>query len=241
MQVPYDEGLASHIGPESCVGVREGGGVFKGLLTVVGAARFGSRTAERSWRFSCFVEASSEDAEVNAVNVTIPIKIESLDIAGRTSQRSGGFASAIVACGKSREINTVHIAVGYTAGIAVSVGIIESLFDIAGVAGAIFIAIELLYIVNIGAIIAGIANSIAIDIGLERITVIHRIGRPGSIVGCVKAVVIAAGGVGGAAVARIVVLFAAAVSIIVHAIAITICSGDATHNQITSVLSAIIG
>ena len=24
MQVPYDDGLASHIGPESCVGVREG-------------------------------------------------------------------------------------------------------------------------------------------------------------------------------------------------------------------------
>ena len=26
MRVPYDEGLASHIGPESCVGVREGVG-----------------------------------------------------------------------------------------------------------------------------------------------------------------------------------------------------------------------
>ena len=26
MRVPYDEGLASHIGPESCVGDREGAG-----------------------------------------------------------------------------------------------------------------------------------------------------------------------------------------------------------------------
>ena len=24
MRVPYDEGVANHIGPESCVGVREG-------------------------------------------------------------------------------------------------------------------------------------------------------------------------------------------------------------------------
>ena len=43
MRVPYDEGLASHIGPESCVGDREGAGE---ALTGESAGRVLSRESE---------------------------------------------------------------------------------------------------------------------------------------------------------------------------------------------------
>ncbi len=58
MEVPYDEGLASHIGPESCAGVRKGTGE---ALTGESAGRVLSR--ER--RFSFGVPTVSRITEGN--------------------------------------------------------------------------------------------------------------------------------------------------------------------------------
>ena len=58
MKVPYDEGLASHIGPESCAGGRKGAGE---ALTGESAGRVLSR--ER--RFSFGVPTVSTNTEGN--------------------------------------------------------------------------------------------------------------------------------------------------------------------------------
>ena len=58
MKVPYDEGLASHIGPESCAGDREGAGE---ALTGESAGRALSRESEFNFR----VPTVSPNAEGN--------------------------------------------------------------------------------------------------------------------------------------------------------------------------------
>jgi len=58
MKVPYDEGPASHIGPESCAGIREGAGE---ALTGESAGRVLSRES----RFNFRVPTVSSNSEGN--------------------------------------------------------------------------------------------------------------------------------------------------------------------------------
>jgi RNA-directed DNA polymerase len=58
MEVPYDEGVASHIGPESCTGARKGAGE---ALTGESAGRALSRESEFNFR----VPTVSPNAEGN--------------------------------------------------------------------------------------------------------------------------------------------------------------------------------
>ena len=61
MKVPHDEGLANHIGPESCTGARKGAGE---ALTGESAGRVLSRESEFSFR----VPTVSPNAEGNTVH-----------------------------------------------------------------------------------------------------------------------------------------------------------------------------